>query len=83
MKVPFLRAFATSMVASSIIFAVNAQATSCKSLEQQACSTEPACTWVEGYQRSDGRSVRSYCRSAPTKRKEIDVSTSSAAKADG
>lgn len=83
MKMPCIRAFATSLALSSILFAFNVQAAECKSLEQQACSTAPDCTWVGGYQRSDGRSVRAYCRNAPAKRKQIDVSASGASPSDG
>ena len=50
----------------SLQFSV-AQASSCKVLAQDACSSNQACTWVKGYQRKDGRAVQSYCRTLPAK----------------
>jgi len=39
-----------------------ATASSCKGLAETDCSTRDSCTWVQPYSRSDGRSVRGYCR---------------------
>jgi len=40
---------------------------SCKNLTENNCNTDTKCTWVEGYQRSDGRNVKAYCRNRPAK----------------
>ena len=63
---------AVLLVASTTLFS-NAQASSCKSLDQQACSAEATCKWIGSYQRSDGRTVKAYCRSAPAKRGALDI----------
>lgn len=34
----------------------------CKGLQNNACTTNAACTWVQGYERKDGRTVKSFCR---------------------
>lgn len=48
----------------------------CKALSQKACGAAPACTWVDGYMRKDGRKVSAYCRKAPQhKAKQSAVKT--------
>ena len=69
--------FLAAVVAAASILSANVQAAACKSLEQQACSEDTSCTWVSSYERSDGRTVKAYCRSAP--RKSDAMSTSAAA----
>ncbi len=44
-------------------------ASACKGLENAACSSNSACNWVEGYERKDGRTVKSFCRSKPSSKK--------------
>lgn len=56
-------------------------ASQCKNLSQDACSAEPACAWVNGYTRKDGREVKAYCRNAPT-RKGSQQSAAPSPKAD-
>jgi len=58
-----------AIVLSLLAVSAGAAASSCKSLEQQACVSDTACVWVDGYQRSDGRQVSAYCRAAPQKGK--------------
>jgi len=41
------------------------QASQCKGLEVSSCSSNTACSWIEGYTRKDGRQVKSFCRSKP------------------
>jgi len=51
----------------------------CKQLSQDVCVAQPACTWVSGYVRSDGREVSAYCRNAPMKKeKQQSVNSSQA-----
>jgi hypothetical protein len=50
---------------SASLFAGSATAASqCKGLENVACNTSSACGWVDGYQRKDGRKVKSFCRTS-------------------
>ena len=42
-----------------------AAASECQGLPQMACAAERNCLWVNGYTRSDGRAVKSYCRIKP------------------
>ena len=49
-------------------------ASACKGLDTKACGTSTSCSWVNGYERKDGRSVSSFCRakaSAKSSAKEI------------
>lgn len=49
----------------------------CKPLSQDSCAAQPACTWVSGYVRSDGREVSAYCRNAPIKKEKQESVKSS------
>jgi len=42
---------------------VNA-ASQCKGLENSACNQNASCGWVNGYERKDGRKVKSFCRTS-------------------
>lgn len=48
--------FGTLLVAGPV------SASECRGLEQEACQANDACTWVDSYERRDGRVVRGYCR---------------------
>jgi hypothetical protein len=37
-------------------------ASACKGLQNDACTSSASCGWVETYQRKDGRTVKSFCR---------------------
>ena len=53
-------------------------ASQCKGLKNNACSAEASCTWVEGYERKDGRTVNSFCRAkakAKAPKKTTDKTT--------
>ena len=43
-------------------------ASSCKGLENNACSSNASCSWVESYERKDGRKVSAFCRTKPVKK---------------
>jgi hypothetical protein len=45
-----------------------AAASQCKGLSENSCAADSACTWIEGYVRTDGRSVSSHCKSRPGKK---------------
>lgn len=40
---------------------VNA-ASACKGLQADKCDAAQSCSWVNGYERSDGRKVTAFCR---------------------
>ena len=55
----------TLLVASLIAtaaFSGQSYASQCKGLDNGACSAKASCSWVEGYERKDGRTVKSFCR---------------------
>lgn len=64
-----------SIIAMSIIgvgtFAGQATASNCKGLESNACSTNASCSWVESYERKDGRNVNAFCRTKPGSKKSV------------
>ncbi|MFT5573425.1 MAG: hypothetical protein ACI9FR_002360 [Cryomorphaceae bacterium] len=50
---------------SASLFAGSASAAGqCKGLENAACTSNSACGWVDGYERKDGRKVKSFCRTS-------------------
>lgn len=60
-----------------MVFSGQASAASaCKGLENNACASNNACSWVEGYQRKDGRQVKSFCRAKPAGKKKVAAQTS-------
>ncbi|RMG35041.1 MAG: hypothetical protein D6720_07885 [Gammaproteobacteria bacterium] len=50
-----------------------APASQCKTLSQEACGATPACAWVDGYTRKDGREVSAYCRKVPQRKASQSV----------
>jgi len=66
MLLRLIRPFAVcALVAGPLLDPVALQAGTCNQLEQDACAAEASCRWVNGYQRTDGKEVRGYCRSLP------------------
>lgn len=53
---------ALSLIGSLLVSGPATAASACKGLDNSACSNNSSCGWVEGYQRKDGRSVKSFCR---------------------
>lgn len=53
---------ALSLTGSLLVASPAAAASACKGLDNSACTDNTSCGWVEGYQRKDGRSVKSFCR---------------------
>lgn len=39
-----------------------AEPSQCKGLENNACASANSCSWVESYERKDGRKVSAFCR---------------------
>lgn len=50
-------------------------ASQCTNLSADACATDSACAWVDGYTRKDGREVQAYCRKAPVRKDKQQSST--------
>ena len=53
---------ALSLIGSLLVSGPATAASACKGLDNSACSNNSSCGWIEGYQRKDGRSVKSFCR---------------------
>ena len=52
-----------ALLAGMLLASGNAQAASqCKGLEDAACSQNASCSWVQAYERKDGRKVSAFCR---------------------
>lgn len=54
-----------SLLVSLLMAGPATAASACKGLENSACDNKASCGWVEGYQRKDGRAVKSFCRAKP------------------
>ena len=65
----------TSLIAFAAFGAlsINSQAlaSQCKGLENAACDSNTACSWVQGYERKDGRQVKSFCRAKPAAKNKV------------
>ena len=77
--------FNKSVIASGllVLLTINTQAhaaSACKGLDSGACDGANACSWVDGYTRKDGRSVKSFCRTKATNKKS---NSSNSAKQSG
>lgn len=70
MKASFV-SISTRLAAATILlgasFATYA-ASQCKGIEQNTCSASSECTWVDSYERKDGRTVSAHCKSKPSKK---------------
>jgi len=69
---------ASSAIVVGLLMSQGASAASaCKGLDNAACDDAAACGWVNGYERKDGRTVKSFCRTnAKTKTKAKEKSSS-------
>ncbi len=59
-----------SIIAMLIIgigsFSGQVSASNCKGLDNNTCSANASCSWVDSYQRKDGRNVNAFCRTKPS-----------------
>ena len=63
-----------SVVIGLVLASTPVQAASaCKGLDNQACGTSTSCLWVNGYERKDGRTVSSFCRSKPAAKSSANL----------
>jgi hypothetical protein len=60
---------ALGIIGSMLVVIPAMSAPACKGLNDSACANEASCGWVEGYQRKDGRSVKSFCRTKSISKK--------------
>jgi len=68
MQPAFTHTHLSLMLAGLVAMApLSAAESQCKQMLQAECTAQPACTWVGGYLRKDGREVSAYCRNAPVK----------------
>lgn len=58
--------FAALICGAVVIPGAATAASQCKGLSENSCNTSSQCAWVNGYQRKDGRSVSSHCKSRPS-----------------
>jgi len=62
-KTKVTHTFLLAATLGSLLASVPASSASlCKGLENSACAAKSSCGWVEGYERKDGRKVKSFCR---------------------
>jgi len=55
--------FGAALFAAALLASVTASAASqCKGMQQDSCMASAKCIWVNGYERKDGRSVSSHCK---------------------
>lgn len=52
----------SALLCASLASGSASAASECKGLENAACGANAACGWIEGYERKDGRKVKSFCR---------------------
>ena len=63
-KAALVRSFLLTASMAGVIHSGSVSAAgACKGLENEACNSNASCSWVEGYERKDGRKVKSFCRS--------------------
>lgn len=62
---------ALSLIGSLLVSGPVSAASACKGLDNSACGNKSSCGWVEGYQRKDGRSVKSFCRTKSVAKKSV------------
>ena len=62
----------TATVAGACMSGSAFAASACKGLDNAACGANASCGWVEGYERKDGRKVKSFCRTTSSAKKSVD-----------
>ncbi|GHA07340.1 hypothetical protein GCM10008090_16470 [Arenicella chitinivorans] len=80
-KHSIIRSFLLTATLAGATMSMHASAASaCKGLESKACGSNSACTWVDGYERKDGRKVNAFCRTSPSAKKASKAATEKAKK---
>jgi hypothetical protein len=52
----------TAVLTVSLGLSASALSAECKGQLQSQCEGSQSCSWVDGYERKDGRSVKGFCR---------------------
>ena len=52
-------------------------AATCKGMQQDACSSDNSCSWINSYTTKKGKTIKAYCRNKPKSSKSTDVPDSS------
>lgn len=60
----FVNISSALILATAALASPTNAASQCKGLAVDACNQNAVCGWVEGYERKDGRSVKSFCRTS-------------------
>lgn len=75
MKIPtFLASNPSAIRKAVLIFAaaglisisqLSSAASTCKGLQQDACSRDNSCSWIKSYSTKSGKTIKAYCRNKP------------------
>lgn len=65
---PRLPFFAALLSGALLLPGAAAAASLCKGMQQDACTADAQCLWVDSYTRKDGRAVASHCKTRSRKK---------------
>jgi hypothetical protein len=74
-KSALLLAIAGLFAVSPVSFAAGA----CKGMQQDACSSDSSCSWINSYTTKKGKTINAYCRNKSKSNKSKAVPDSSSA----
>jgi hypothetical protein len=60
--------FAAALFSALMVSLPAAAASQCKGLSENSCAADSTCSWINGYERKDGRKVSSHCKTRPAKK---------------
>lgn len=75
----FFAVLSAALLVSSQVHA--ADPVQCKGLDNDACTQQESCSWVNGYERKDGRLVSSFCRTKAKSKSTSATTTDTGEKA--
>lgn len=88
MKTPILVSNSSAIRKSVFLLAIagllsishlSSAAGTCKGLQQDACSSDNSCSWINSYTTKKGKTINAYCRNKSKSRKSTNVPDSSKA----
>ena len=56
---------------------LSSAAGACKGMQQDACSSNNSCSWINSYSTKKGNTIKAYCRNKSKSSKSTDVPDSS------
>lgn len=75
-KLSIRNTLTAAAIAAGLLMSGSANAANqCKGLDNSACKAESSCSWVNGYERKDGKTVKSFCRSKGKAKDTTKVTT--------